>query len=123
MSDLALAAAAVGLGGLFALVLYRLNLAQAGAVTARAMFTYLGFMLLAAPFVGWRIAPVLPTTFLLFVAVFGRGEDIAHPAAWAWIAAEGGDPGSWVLTIALLVCGVLAYVLVRRKTDVSPGDG
>jgi len=96
-----------------------LNSAVAGVVAARAALTYLGFLLLAVPFVGWRLAPVAPALFLLAVAAFGRGEDILHPARWAWLAADGADPVSWTLTAVVLVVGIVAYIAVPRRLDLS----
>ena len=104
---------------LVAVVLHWAGLAQAGLVAARATLTYLGFLLLTVPFVGWRLAPVAPALFLLAVAAFGRGEDIAHPAPWAWLAAEGTDPVSWMLTAAVLLVGVAAYAVVPRRRDLA----
>jgi hypothetical protein len=72
------------------------------------------------PFWGWRLAPVLPALYLLAVAVFGRGEDIEHPAPWAFIAALTADPLSWALTAIVLAAGLVVYVLVRRPVELSP---
>ena len=119
-ADLALAVLASAAVVLAAVVLHWAGLAQAGLVAARATLTYLGFLLLAVPFVGWRLAPVAPALFLLAVAAFGRGEDIAHAARWAWIAAEGTDPVSWALTAAVLLSGTASYVAVPRPLDLSP---
>jgi hypothetical protein len=118
-ADLALAVGASAAVVLVAVVLHTAGLANAGIVAARATLTYLGFLLLAVPFVGWRLAPVAPALFLLAVAAFGRGEDIAHPARWAWIAADGTDPVSWTLTAVVLVAGVVAYVAVPRRLDLA----
>ena len=118
-ADLALAGLASAVVVLVAVVLHWAGLAQAGLVAARATLTYLGFLLLAVPFVGWRLAPVAPALFLLAVAAFGRGEDIEHPAGWAWIAADGADPVSWTLTAVVLVGGIAIYVAVPRRLDLS----
>jgi hypothetical protein len=117
--DLALAGAASAVVVVAAVGLHWAGLAQAGLVAARATLTYLGFLLLAVPFVGWRLAPVAPALFLLAVAAFGRGEDIVHPAPWAWIAADGADPVSWTLTAAVLLAGIVAYIAVPRRLDLS----
>jgi hypothetical protein len=117
--DLALAGAASAVVAVAAVVLHRAGLAQAGLVAARATLTFLGFLLLAVPFVGWRLAPVAPALFLLAVAAFGRGEDIVHAARWAWIAADGADPVSWTLTVAALFAGMVAYIAVPRRLDLS----
>jgi hypothetical protein len=117
-ADLALAVGASAAVVLVAVVLHTAGLANAGIVAARATLTYLGFLLLAVPFVGWRLAPVAPAVFLLAVAAFGRGEDILHPARWAWIAADGADPVSWTLS-ATVVAGIVAYIAVPRRLDLS----
>ena len=119
LADLALAVAVSGAVVLPVLVLHRAGLAQAGLVAARATLAYLGFLLLAVPFVGWRLAPVAPALFLLAVAAFGRGEDIVHAARWAWIAADGADPVSWALTGAVLLAGIVAYIAGPRRLDLS----
>jgi hypothetical protein len=119
LADLALAVAASAVVVLVAVVLHWAGLAQAGLVAARATLTFLGFLLLAVPFVGWRLAPVAPALFLLAVAAFGRGEDIVHAARWAWLAAEGTDPVAWALTGAVLLVGIAAYIAVPRRLDLS----
>jgi hypothetical protein len=68
--DLALAGLASAVVVLVAVVLHWAGLAQAGLVAARATLTYLGFLLLTVPFVGWRLAPVAPALFLLAVAAY-----------------------------------------------------
>jgi hypothetical protein len=119
-ADLALAGIACGLVSAAGAALHAVGMADAGLVAARATLVYLGLMLLAVPFWRWRLAPVLPALFLLAVAVFGRGEDIEHPARWAFIAAQGDDPLSWLLTAAVLVAGVAAYLVVPRRMVLSP---
>jgi hypothetical protein len=118
-ADLALAVGVSAAVALAVAALHQAGLADAGIAAARATLTYLGFLLLAVPFVGWRLAPVAPALFLLAVAAFGRGEDIAHPAPWAWLAAEGTDPVSWMLTAAVLLVGVAAYAAVPRRRDLA----
>lgn len=118
-ADLALAVLATAVVALVAVLLHAAGMANAGVVAARATLTYLAFLLLAVPFVGWRLAPVAPALFLLAVAAFGRGEDIVHPARWAWIAADGADPLSWALTAAVLLAGITIYVAVPRRLDLS----
>ena len=118
-ADLALAVVASAVVVLVAIGLHWAGLAQAGLIVARATLTYLGFLLVAVPFVGWRLAPVAPALFLLAVAAFGRGEDIVHAAGWAWIAADGADPVSWTLTAVVLVGGIAIYVAVPRRLDLS----
>jgi hypothetical protein len=118
-ADLGLAVVASAVVVLVALVLHWLGLAQAGLVAARATLTYLGFLLLAVPFVGWRLAPVAPALFLLAVAAFGRGEDVLHPARWAWLAADGADPVSWTITTVVLVAGTAIYIAVPHRVELS----
>jgi hypothetical protein len=120
--DLALATVAVGVSALVALTMQQAGLAPAGAVAARAELVYLGLLLFAYPFGGWRIATVVPAIYLLAVVVMGRGEDIIHPAPWAWIAAQGGDMRSWLLTLAVLGAGLFAYSTVRMRGPVRSGS-
>lgn len=120
--DLLLAAFAVGSTFAAALAMQQAGLALAGSIAARAVLVYLGFMLLAYPLASWRIATIVPAIYLLAVAIIGRGEDINHPAWWAWIAADGGDPSSWVITIALLGAGIGAYLTVRPRMTGLPAD-
>lgn len=120
--DLVLATVAVGVTALVALALQQTGLAPAGAVAARAELVYLGLLLFAYPFAGWRIATVVPAIYLLAVVVMGRGEDIIHPAAWAWIAAQGGDMRSWLLTLAVLGAGLLAYSALPVRGPVGSGS-
>jgi hypothetical protein len=94
-----------------AVVAHAYGIAPAGDVAGRAMLTYLGMVLIACPVVGWRRAALLPTIYLLTVAVLGRGDDSGHPAIWAWIAADGVDSGAWWLSLGVLALGVLAYTL------------
>ncbi len=119
-ADLAITLVATGVVALVAVLLHAVGMADAGLVAARAVLTYLGFLLLAAAFAGWRLAPVAPALFLLAVAVFGRGEDIEHPARWAFIAARGDDSASWLLTGIVLVVGMAAYLVAPRRLDLSP---
>jgi hypothetical protein len=118
-ADLALAVVATAVVALVAVALHAAGMADAGVVAARAALTYLGFLLLAVPFVGWRLAPVAPALFLLAVAAFGRGEDIVHAARWAWIAADGADPVSWAISGAVLLAGIVAYIAGPRRLDLS----
>lgn len=120
--DLLLAAVAVGLTSAVAFAMHQVGFAPAGAVASRDLLVYLGFLLLAYPFVGWRVAAVIPAVYLLAVAVAGRGEDIYRPALWAWIAANGADRPSWLLTGILLFSGLLAYALVKPRATSADGS-
>ena len=113
--DLLLATLAVGLTAGGAYLLQQIEVAPAGAIAARDLLVYLGLLLLAYPFVGWQVAAVIPAVYLLAVAVAGEGEDIYHPAAWAWVAADPSDRASWLLTAGVLGLGLLAYVLIRPR--------
>jgi hypothetical protein len=114
--DLLLAVGAVGFTSAGALLLHRSDVAPAGAIASRALLVYLGLLLAVYPVAGWRVAAVVPAAYLLAVAVAGRGDDIYHPAAWAWIAADGEDPGSWLLTSVVVVTGLIAYVALNARS-------
>jgi hypothetical protein len=120
--DLLLTAVAVAGSAAVAVVMHETGVAPAGLVAARALLVYGGFMLLASP-LGWRTATIAPTVYLLAVIVVGAGEDISHPAAWAWIAADDTARASWLLTAALVAGGTAAYLIVpRRATDAEARD-
>jgi len=87
-------------------------------VAARALLVYGGFMLLASP-LGWRTATIAPAVYLLAVIVVGRGEDIFHPAPWAWIAADETSRASWLLTAALVGVGITTHLVVPRGTPAT----
>jgi hypothetical protein len=119
-SDLLLAVLAVGTTSIAALVMQEAGLALAGLIAGRDVLAYLGIMLFAYPLAGWRIATIAPAVDLLAVAVKGRGEDISQPAWWAWIAADGHDQASWVVTLAVLLVGIGAYLAVRPRKSGLP---
>lgn len=116
--DFLLAVASVGLVAILALLLALLGMAAAGGIAARASLMFLGLLLAFAPF-GWHLATLSPTLYVLAVAVAGRGEDILHPAPWAWIAAPVGDGLSWVLSVLVLAVGILLYVTVPSRLAIS----
>jgi hypothetical protein len=120
--DLLLGMLFVGITSIAALAMQRAGLALAGSIAGRGELVYLGFMLLAYPLAGWRVATIVPAVYLLAVAVFGRGEDFSHPAWWAWIATDGRDESSWVATLALLGTGIGAYLTVRPRSSSLPAD-
>ena len=99
-----------------------MHLAPAGAVACRAMVTYLGLLLIARPLAGWRRAAIVPTVYLLVVAVLGRGDDIYHPAAWAWIAADGNDEAAWWMSMVVLAVGALGSLLLPSSPDSTADD-
>jgi hypothetical protein len=108
--DLALALVAVGLTAGLGVVLEQIGVAPAGIIAARAELVFLGLLLLGAP-LGWRLATFVPAIYLLAVLVVGGGEDIVHPALWAWIAALPGDTISWILTGTVLGIGLVTYLV------------
>jgi len=119
--DFGLALATSLTASAFALGLDMGGFAPAGTVASRATVTYFGLLLMAQPLLGWRVATVVPTSYLLAVALFGRGEDIYHPAAWAWIAAPATDPASWSVTLAAMLLGVAWYLIgLRNRPSTSP---
>lgn len=119
--DFLLTVLAVSTTSLAALAMHQVGLAPAGAVAARALLVFLGALLAAQPLTGWPIATIVPAIYLVAVAVAGRGEDISHPAPWAWIAADSGEPQSWLLTVAVVVGGFATYLIVRPRAGTSPG--
>lgn len=120
--DLILATLAVGITTASAVAMQGAELTHAGSVAGRALLVYLGFMLLSYPLVGWRIATLVPVLYLLAVAIVGRGEDVTRPAPWAWIAADGSDGTSWLLTIVLLGLGIGAYAAIKPRRIGPPAD-
>jgi len=113
--DLALAILAVGFTVGTALLLEKVGIAPAGAITARAGLVYLGLLLLASP-LGWRLATLAPAIYLLAVAVAGRGEDMYHPAPWAWIAAPVDNRASWILSVGVMAIGLASYLIAPRTS-------
>lgn len=119
--DLLLAVVAIGGTATVALAMHQAGVAPAGLVAARALLVYGGFMLLASP-LGWRTAMIAPAVYLLAVIVVGRGEDIFHPAPWAWIAADENSRASWLLTAALVGVGVTTHLVVPRGTPATEAN-
>jgi hypothetical protein len=87
-----------------------------GLLVARAILTFGGLLLAGWWLAGWDTAAVAPTLYFLAVAVAGRGEDIAHPAPWAWIAADGGDLPAWIAGTSVFVIG-LALAHLRSQAS------
>lgn len=112
--DLLLAVAAIGGTATIAFAMHEFGVAPAGLVAARALLVYGGFLLLASP-LGWRTATLAPAVYLLAVIVVGRGEDIFHPAPWAWIAADQASRVSWLLTAAVVGMGTGTYLIGPRR--------
>jgi len=116
--DLLLAVVAIGGTATVALAMHEAGVAPAGLVAARALLVYGGFMLLASP-LGWRTATIAPAVYLLAVIVVGRGEDIFHPAPWAWVAAGETSRASWLLTAALVGVGITTHLVGPRGTPAT----
>lgn len=117
--DFLLAVLTICTTSIAALAMEQFSLAPAGAIAGRALLVFLGLLLAAQPLAGWPIATVTPAIYLVAVAVAGRGENISRPAPWAWIAAEGADPWSWLLTLAVLTGGVVTYLAVRPRRSIA----
>lgn len=110
--DLALVLVPMALLILSEVTLATVGLAPAGAIAATATATYVGMLLAAVPFLGWRNASVVPVTYLIAVIIAGRGADADHPAAWAWIAMPDGSL-TWVAPAIVLWVGIATYWLTR----------
>jgi hypothetical protein len=83
-----------------------------GLLVARAMISFTGLLLAGWWRAGWDTAALLPALYFVVVAVAGRGQDIAQPAFWAWIAADGRDGQAWAAGIFVFAIG-LALALRR----------
>ncbi len=99
----AIAEAGLGLAGL----------SGSGVVAATALLTFTGLLLLAQPFVGWRLAGAAPTVYFVAVVIAGRGDDAANPAPWAWVAAPAGVGPAGA---ALATLGLGAFVCALAST-------
>jgi hypothetical protein len=122
IDDLLLVTGAVGAICVLAVALSTAGLAPAGRVAARSAIVFLGLSLAAQPIGGWRLSAVAPATYLLAVAIVGRGEDVNHPAAWAWVAAPDSEPSTWVLTAAVLLVGTILYLVIPPTTPSTAPD-
>lgn len=107
--DFSLVAVAIVSASAASALVNAVGLAPVGLAAARACLTYAGLLLFGRSLADWRVAPLLPTAYLALVAVVGGGEDIIHPAWWAWIAADPSDAASWFLTVAMLAAGTATY--------------
>jgi len=70
--------------------------------------TYLGWLLVARFFVGWRTASIAPALYLLAVGVFGFADETAA-AGWAWIGLPVTDGWAWACTWILLGLGTALW--------------
>lgn len=121
-SDVVYAVGVCTVVALLAASLHTIGLADAGLAAARATFAFLGLLLLAAAWRGWRLAPIVPALFLLAVAVFGRGADNIHAAPWAFIAASDTDLASWGVAVSAVVAGVAAAFALPHQPSLSADE-
>lgn len=98
------------------------GLAPAGGIAARASATFLGAMLLIQPIAGWRRAALAPVVLFVAVVIAGRGDDIDHPAPWAWIAALDSDPSAWLASGIVLAAGVAVLLVARGNGPIAVDD-
>lgn len=115
--DAVLVATSVGaflvLGAIGALVSAGINSSDVGEtylIATRALMTYLGWLLVARFFVGWRTASIAPALYLLAVGVFGFADETAA-AGWAWIGLPANDGWAWACTWILLGLGTTLWAL------------
>ncbi|MGH7487394.1 MAG: hypothetical protein ACREMY_17600 [bacterium] len=116
---LLLMGAVAGVAGL-ALLEQSVGFAAIGRVFARAGLAYAGLLLIGRALGAWRLAALLPASYLTLVAVAGRGNDVLHPAWWAWIASDAGDTSSWLLTTSCVGLGTVLYW--RRSSPLTIAD-
>lgn len=101
----------LALGAIGALVSAGFDAADVGdtyLIAARALITYLGWLLVARCFVGWRTASIAPALYLLAVGVFGFADETAA-AGWAWIGLPANDGWAWACTWILLGLGTALW--------------
>ena len=101
----------LALGAIGAQVSAAFNAADAGdtyLIATRALMTYLGWLLVARFFVGWRTASIAPALYLLAVGVFGFADETAA-AGWAWIGLPVTDGWAWACTWILLGLGTALW--------------
>jgi hypothetical protein len=101
----------LALGAVGAQVSAGFNAANVGdtyLIATRALMTYLGWLLVARFFVGWRAASVAPALYLLAVGVFGFADETAA-AGWAWIGLPAADGWAWACTWILLGLGAALW--------------
>ena len=101
----------LALGAVGAQVSAGFNAADVGdtyLIATRALMTYLGWLLVARFFVGWRAASVAPALYLLAVGVFGFADETAA-AGWAWIGLPVTNEWAWACTWILLGLGAALW--------------
>jgi hypothetical protein len=114
----------LGLGLIVTLAAFGLRVAgvaPAGGIAARAMATFLGTLLIAQPIAGWRTASLAPVILFVAVVIVGRGDDIDHPAPWAWIAAPEANGGAWLTSLICLGVGTVIAVVRRPSGPLDEG--
>jgi hypothetical protein len=119
------AATVLGFGLLPALALGALwlaGLAPAGGIAARASGAFLGAMLVIQPIAGWRRAALAPVVVFSVVVIAGRGDDIDHPAPWAWIAAMDSDPSAWLASGIVLAVGIAVLLVAHGNGPIGDDD-
>ena len=77
------------------------------AAAGRATLGYVGLMLIGRSIIGPMAAPLIPTGFAVFTALFGLGA-MRRPRPWAWPLHDVGDPAAWAVAMGILVVGTLA---------------
>lgn len=101
----------LALGAVGAQVSAGFNAADVGdtyLIATRALMTYIGWLLVARFFVGWRTASIAPALYLLAVGVFGVAEETTA-AGWAWIGLPANDGWAWACTWILLGLGAALW--------------
>lgn len=101
----------LALGAVGAQVSAGFNAADVGdtyLIATRALMTYIGWLLVARFFVGWRTASIAPALYLLAVGVFGFTEETTA-AGWAWIGLPANDGWAWACTWILLGLGAALW--------------
>lgn len=96
------------------LLLEATNIATYGAATARNCLGLAGMALIAR--LRWpRTSAILPTTFTLICALFGRVAD-QNPELWAWPLAAATNLWSWIWSAAWIIAGLAALPASWRNT-------
>lgn len=88
------------------------GLFNAAPTAGRALITFVGLTLGIRALLGWEKGALAPALYFAAVALLGRGEDIARPAAWAFIAGADVDLSTWIAATIVLLTGVVLYVAI-----------
>lgn len=108
--DLGLVAGGSAVFGGAILSLSVAGVSTAGPSAVRALMTFLGLTLGVRAILGWEKAALAPALYFAAVALLGRGEDVARPAAWAFIAGADVNPSTWIAAAMVLLIGAVMYV-------------